>query len=86
MEGKNSNHTTVDPDGAVIEDVLIEVNNISFDGIDVQGLLWTKSVYHHDFNGTGEPTSENFFGTMGCNGQVELRFTTPIYVWLLENM
>jgi len=86
MEGKTANHTTVDPDGAVIKDVLIKLDNISFDGIDIRPLMWTNSVYHHDFNGTGKPTSEDFFGTMGCNGRVELRFTTPVYVWLLENM
>jgi hypothetical protein len=23
---------------------------------------------------------------MGCNGTVSLKFTTPIYMWLLETM
>ena len=27
-----------------------------------------------------------FFGNMGCNGYVSLKFATPIYLWLLEHM
>jgi len=42
--------------------------------------------YQHDFNGTGNPTIDKFYGEMGCNGTVSLKFTTPIYLWLLENM
>mgnify|MGYP003352455181 CR=1 FL=1 len=51
---------------------------------------WTSGKYYdayrHDYNGTGQPTEDNFFGVLGCNGTVELRFTTPIYLWLLEHM
>jgi hypothetical protein len=42
--------------------------------------------YQHDFNGTGKLTTQNFYGELGCNGTVSLKFSTPIYIWLLENM
>jgi len=44
------------------------------------------ATYTHDFNGTKELTQEKFYGVMGCNGTVSLKFATPIYLWLLENM
>jgi hypothetical protein len=44
------------------------------------------AAYHHDTNGSTAPVTDSFYGTMGCNGRVEMRFTTPIYLWLLENM
>jgi hypothetical protein len=62
------------------------VSNIQFDGIDCQYLTTTLAQYQHDFNGTGNPTIDKFYGEMGCNGTVSLKFTTPIYLWLLENM
>ena len=49
-------------------------------------MLVEQAVYTHDFNGTQPEIEDTFFGEMGCNGTVSLRFTTPIYLWLLENM
>jgi len=45
-----------------------------------------RAVYVHDFNGTGKFVNKQFFGEMGCNGTVELKFSSPFYLWLLENM
>jgi len=42
--------------------------------------------YRHDFNGSQPPTVAKFYSEMGCNGTVSLKFTTPVYLWLLENM
>jgi len=44
------------------------------------------ATYTHNFNGTQAETTDKFYGEMGCNGTVSLRFTTPIYLWLLETM
>jgi hypothetical protein len=44
------------------------------------------AAYHHDTNGSTGAVTDSFYGTMGCNGRVEMRFRTPIYLWLLENM
>jgi hypothetical protein len=64
----------------------VTVSDIRFDGIDCQYLTTNLAEYQHDFNGTGDPTIDKFYGEMGCNGTVSLKFTTPIYLWLLENL
>ena len=86
LKNKQSDHTKVDADGNIVSDARVTVSDIEFDDINCQYLTTTLSQYQHDFNGTGEPTTESFYGEMGCNGTVRLEFTTPIYLWLLEKM
>lgn len=86
LSGKIAQHTRVDDQGQIVEDLLVQVKDLSFDGIRIDQLCYDLAEYHHDFNGTGQQHTEKFFGTMGCNGRVEMRFRTPIYLWLLENM
>jgi hypothetical protein len=86
LKNKTSEHTKVDAEGNIIKDACLIIENVEFDGIALKQLLIDHSVYTHDFNGTKPETSNKFFGTMGCNGTVTLNFTTPIYLWLLENM
>ena len=86
LKNKLSDHTQVDADGNIVSDATVMVSGIRFDDIDCQYLTVKLAQYQHDFNGTGEPTIGKFYGEMGCNGTVSLKFTTPIYLWLLENM
>jgi hypothetical protein len=86
LKHKHSDHTQVDADGNIVKDATITVSDIEFDGIDCDYLTTKLAQYQHDFNGTGEPTSQSFYGELGCNGTVVLKFSTPIYIWLLENM
>lgn len=86
MSEKQPHHTVLDENNHITDDSLVSVSDITFNGIDVTHLFCNLAVYNHDFNGHGEPIAGHFFGTMGCNGTVELRFTTPVYLWLLENM
>ena len=86
LKNKLSDHTQVDADGNIVSDATVFVGDIKFDDIDCQYLTTKLAQYQHDFNGTGELTIERFYGEMGCNGTVSLKFTTPIYLWLLENM
>ena len=86
LTGKLPEHTKIDDHGNIVNDVLLHVQNITFDNISIDNLFWDKCVYAHDFNGTQPAIEDKFFGTMGCNGIVSLRFTTPVYLWLLENM
>ena len=86
LKNKQSDHTQVDAAGTIITDTTVTVNGIEFDGIDCQYLTTVLAQYQHDFNGTGEPTTQRFYGELGCNGTVSMRFSTPIYIWLLENM
>ena len=84
--GKQSEHTKITKTGEIVSDALLEINNISLDGIDFDQIFQSLAVYHHDVNGTQAPADYKFFGSMGCNGTMTLKFTTPVYLWLLENM
>jgi hypothetical protein len=86
LKNKRSAHTQVDADGNIVSDATVIVSDIRFDDIDCQYLTVKLAEYQHDFNGTGTPTIDKFYGEMGCNGTVTLKFSTPIYLWLLENM
>jgi hypothetical protein len=86
MQNKLPEYTTVDNDGTIVKDARIIVRNISFDDIPLGQLVVDHARYTHNFNGTGEPVVDKFYGEMGCNGTVSLKFSTPIYLWLLENM
>ena len=86
ISGKNANHTTVDSEGNIEKDVVIQLSNFDMDGIDINQLFQEKAVYTHDFNGTKDTVEDQFFGIAGCNGVISFKFSTPMYLWLLENM
>ena len=86
MKNKTTDHTQVDEHGKIIQDSRITIQNLCFDEIELGQLFIDHAEYVHDFNGTKDTCVDQFFGEMGCNGTVSLKFTTPIYIWLLENM
>lgn len=85
MSGKTPEHTEVDDQGNITKDHMIQIRDVYFDDIRLGQIFVEKSVYEHDFNGTGELIQDKFYGDMGCNGTIKLRFTTPVYPWILEN-
>jgi hypothetical protein len=86
MSGKTQNDTVVDAHGNIIDDRLIEISSLNLGDIDIGQLFFDFSEYHHDFNGTADPLCDKFAGIMGCNGIVKFKFSSPAYLWLLENM
>lgn len=86
LKNKTAAHTQLDDQGNIVKDARIVVGAVRFDQIDLDQILIDQAVYTHNCNGTSDPIQEKFYGEMGCNGMVSLRFTTPMYVWLLENM
>jgi len=86
LKNKQPEHTQVDAQGNIVSDATVSISDIKFDGIDCQYITTKLTQYQHDFNGTGDPIVDEFYGEMGCNGTVSLKFTTPIYIWLLENL
>jgi hypothetical protein len=86
MQGKLPEHTLLDETGRILQDRCIRIENFSFDDIALGHMFVEVTQYHHDHNGTTDLVTDRFYGTMGCNGRVEMRFYTPIYLWLLENM
>ena len=86
LKHKLPEHTTVDADGNITQDAVVNVGSFEFEDIDVNQVVQDQAVYTHDFNGSDDITQSKFFGSMGCNGTMSLKFTTPIYIWLLEHM
>ena len=86
MKNKTESHTTIDEAGNILTDCRICINNLSFDQIQLGQILVDQAVYEHNFNGTADTVQDKFYGEIGCNGTVTLAFTTPVYLWLLENM
>jgi hypothetical protein len=86
LKNKTQEHTKIDEQGNIISDVMLSIGNLTFDDIKLGHIFIEQAVYHHDFNGSQDLFEDTFYGDMGCNGYVSLKFTTPIYLWLLENM
>lgn len=87
LKNKTSAHTKIDEAGNIIQDARLIVKNLKFDEIELGYDCFTKlAKYHHSYNTDNEPVVETFYNEMGCNGHVVLNFTTPVYLWLLENM
>lgn len=86
LKNKLPEHTQLSESGEIVADAVINVTNILFDQIPVESIFLNQARYTHDFNGTQSIVQDKFFNCMGCNGTVELKFSTPIYLWLLEHM
>jgi len=86
MLGKTPDHTQIDQDNNIVSDAMLNISNLEIDEIDIDYLMQQHAVYHHDFNGTQAPVEDKFYNAMGCNGVVKFKFTSPIYLWFLENL
>ena len=86
LKNKTAEHTQVDEQGNIITDARLVITDMAFDEIRLGHMFFEQAVYTHDFNGTGKTTEDKFYGEMGCNGTVSLKFATPMYLWLLEHM
>lgn len=84
MDGKKDCHTNIDAFGHIVNDTVIFIEDMAFDGIYLEDVFVEKTWYQHDLNGHSQLVKDKFFGVMGCNGTVALEFTTPIYLWLLD--
>ena len=86
LKNKTAEHTVLDSLGAIVQDTNLIIEDIKFDDIDIGHNILQLATYAHDCNGTDQLKEYKFYKEMGCNGTVELKFTTPIYIWLLEYM
>lgn len=84
--GKLPSHTKINESGEILKDALIFIKDLTIDDIDISQVMQDLAVYRHNFNGTSDTIEDVFRNAVGCNGTVSLKFTTPVYLWLLENM
>lgn len=86
VKNKTTEHTVIDSNGTILKDSLLEIKNFNLEEIEIDKIVQEKSIYTHTFNGSSDQTTDRFYGSAGCNGTIELEFTSPAYLWLLENM
>ena len=65
---------------AIVKDMILNIDDISIDGISIGTLKWTHSRYLA--NGKIHENCVN----LGWNGDWVLEFDSPFYIWLLENI
>lgn len=86
LNGKLPEHTVINDQGEIVSDVTVSITNKQFESVMIDTVFNQKTVYHHDFNGSSDAIDDEFHGVMGCNGLARFQFTTPIYLWMLENL
>lgn len=86
VKNKTSSHTEISETGKIIRDSLVHINNFKIDEIDIDKIVYEKAEYTHNFNGSQAKVKDRFYGPAGCNGTIAIKFTTPGYLWILENM
>lgn len=84
-----TNADVVVENGEIVKDTLLNIVSVEVDDIDLGSLIWTHSVYQPDhpqkFNNEIVTELKNCVN-LGWNGSYILPFTTPFYIWLLENI
>mgnify|MGYP000899349611 CR=1 FL=1 len=87
LSGKTDDHTVFNENGDIEKSAEFVLSNFKIDDIDIGPIILKNSLpYTHNFNDTGKTVTEKFYDIAGCNGTITLEFTTPFYLWLLENM
>jgi len=75
-------------DGEPVADKRIEINSVSFDDIELDFFQLTDpdTFRYEPIDPEGISTAGFDATKLAWNGKTTLRFTTPIYIWLLENL
>jgi hypothetical protein len=93
--GKSRKQTVVDDEGNIHRDQLLHIKKIEIDEIDIGALVY-EGVYTPIYpepwatqqKEAGNELAETLknITRMGHNGTWSLRFSSPFYIWLLENL
>lgn len=84
LEGKEWQDTVQNEDKtAILKDMLLAIRSVEIDEINLGNLIYTRSTYTPD--DTAFPPIDNCVD-LGWNGTWSLKFTSPFYIWLLENI
>ena len=93
--GKDKNQTVVDENGDLLKDQMLNIKSIEIDEIDIGALIY-EGVYTPDYPepwatqqrevGTELPESFKNVTQMGHDGKWAFKFSSPFYMWLLENL
>ena len=86
LKNKTPQHTILNDQGAIVKDSSIGIENFVIDHVELEHTFYEQCRYNHDFNGSQKLIDDDFFGIIGCNGTVSLKFTSPVYRWLVDTM
>lgn len=89
LENKSDRDVEQDGHGNIVNDMLLNIESIQIDDIDLGNLKWHASEFHADHPKTvkGEDVSVlTQCVNLGWNGTYKIKFTSPFYLWLLENL
>jgi hypothetical protein len=75
-------------DNTPVADKRVEINSISFDDIELDfSQLTDPATFNYETNDPIGINAAGFDATkLSWNGKTTLKFTTPVYIWLLENL
>lgn len=74
---------------AIVKDLLLNIVSIEIDEVELGPCKWKNSVFAIDqpVEYQGQTVTElKDCVNLGFNGEYQFKFSTPYYVWLLENM
>jgi len=93
--GKTNNQTVINEKGDIIKDQLLHIKNIEIDEIDLGALVY-EGVYTPQYpepwatqqRESGQDLKDSFKNVtqMGFDGEWKFTFSSPFYMWLLENL
>lgn len=81
LTNKDGRRDTIMEDGKIAKDMLLNIDSVIIDDIEIGFLTNSLSVYETE---SGE--IHHNMVNLGWNGSWKLGFTSPVYMWLLENL
>ncbi len=94
-QGKINGQTVVNEKGDILKDQLLHIKSIEIDEIEIGALVY-EGIYQPEYPepwatqqkeaGNELPSTLKNVTQMGHNGTWTLTFTSPFYMWLLENL
>ena len=87
LENKVSQDTVI-KNNEVVNDMLLNIEDIIIDDISLGNLLWSAEYimdHPHEYKGQTVTKLDNCVN-LGWNGTYVIKFTSPFYIWLLEQL
>lgn len=87
LENK-TNQDTVVKDGEIVNDMLINIDDITIDDISLGNLIWSAEYLldePQEYQGKTIDHLDHCIN-LGWNGTYILKFSSPFYIWLLEKL
>ena len=93
--GKTKTQTVINDKGDILKDQLLNIKRIEIDEIDIGALVYDGEytpIYPEPWatqqRESGQDLKDSFKNVtkMGFNGTWRFKFTSPFYMWLLENL